>query len=519
VTQTSPSSADARAAAGGAPLLRLRGITKRFGALIANDRISLDVAHGEIHGLLGENGAGKTTLVNLVYGLLTPDAGSIEIDGERVEIESPRHALELGVGMVHQHFMLVQDMTVAENVALGLGRGRPTRSHVREVAARLRELSAQFGLQVDPAAQVEELSVGTQQRVEILKLLYRGARLLILDEPTAALTPGEWQALAGVLEALTGEGKGIVFITHKLDEVFGVADRCTVLRDGAVVGMAEMATATKPELARMMVGRPVTLRVERPPLAPGRTVLEVQGLTLVEDGRRLLDGVSFEIREREILGIAGVDGNGQRELVETLIGLRERSAGTIAVRGAPLLGTGPLEFSRRAGAVVPEDRHRSGIALELPVRENLMLKDAFRRPFSRLGVLRSRIAAQHCSRLAHAYDIRAGNLDAPAAQLSGGNQQKVVLARELHTEPELLIAAQPTRGLDVGAMEFVYSQILEHRARGGATLFVSIELDEILSLSDRIAVMFGGRFLRVLDAADADPESLGLLMAGAEVAP
>jgi ABC-type uncharacterized transport system ATPase subunit len=498
------------------PLLRLRGITKQFGLLTANNAISLDVAHGEIHGLLGENGAGKTTLVNIVYGLVEPDTGSIEVDGQPVSIHSARQALELGIGMVHQHFMLVPDMTVAENVALGLGRGRPAPSRVRQVAAGLRDLSARFGLAVDPEAVVEELSVGVQQRVEILKLLYRGARLLILDEPTAALTPSEWRALAEVLASLRAEGRGILFITHKLDELFGVADRCTVLRDGAVVGTTEMATATNASLARMMVGRPVTLRVKRPLLEPGAPLLEVKGLTLVEDGRTLLDDVSFEVREREILGVAGVDGNGQRELVETLIGLRKPTQGTIAVGGEPLEHASPREFSRRSGAVVPEDRHRSGIAADLSLLSNLMLKDYFVRPFSRRGILDPRLAHEHGERLVREYDIRAPGLDVAARQLSGGNQQKAVLARELYSEPRLLLAAQPTRGLDVGAIEFVYERLLEHRARGGATLLISIELDEILSLSDRIAVIYEGRFLRVLDESEADPDVIGLLMAGAE---
>jgi simple sugar transport system ATP-binding protein len=498
------------------PLLRLRGISKRFGEVAANHDISLEVAHGEIHGLLGENGAGKTTLMNIVFGLVRADAGSIEIDGQPVTIESPRHALELGIGMVHQHFMLVPDMTIAENVALGLGRGRLTLSDVRRVAAKLRELSTRFGLAIDPNAVVEDLSVGSQQRVEILKLLVRGARLLILDEPTAALTPHEWRGLADILDRLTAEGKGVVFITHKLDELFGVADRCTVLRDGAVVGSTEMATATVAELARMMVGRLVTLRVDRLPLRPGRPILEVSGLGLVEEGRALLDDVGFEIREHEILGLAGVDGNGQRELLETLIGLRKATSGTVTIDGEPFDRPSPREFGLRSGAVIPDDRHRNGLALSLSLLSNLMLKDYFARPFSRGGILDQRLAARHCARLVHDFDIRAPSLSLPAGQLSGGNQQKAVLARELHGEPRLLLAAQPTRGLDVGAIEFVYQRLLEHRRRGGATLLVSSELDEILSLSDRIAVIFRGRLLRVLHASEADPEVLGLLMTGSE---
>jgi simple sugar transport system ATP-binding protein len=480
----------------------------------ANDRIDLEVSRGEIHGLLGENGAGKTTLMNIVFGLIQPDEGHVEVGGVPVEIKSPRHALDLGIGMVHQHFMLVPEMTIAENIALTLNGSRLRRARLQEVAARTRELAARFGLHVDPDERVEDVSVGVQQRVEILKLLYRDAELLILDEPTAALTPPEWQDLSEVLRSLVAEGKSVIFITHKLDELFGVAHRCTVLRDGAVVDTLPMAETTKRVLARMMVGREVTLRVERTRHAPGNAVLEVANLCLEHEGRLALNDISFDVHEREILGIAGVDGNGQRELVEVLIGLRQPSAGQIRIRGDAVEHLIPDTFARRGGAVIPEDRHRNGTALDLSLLSNLMMKDYFHAPFVRRGLLNVRTAREHCQRLVAQYDIRTPGLEVPIRQLSGGNQQKAVLARELHRRPDLLIAAQPTRGLDVGAMEFVYRQLLAHVAANGAILLISIELDEILSLSDRIAVIVAGRFLRIIDSEDADAELLGMLMAG-----
>jgi general nucleoside transport system ATP-binding protein len=505
---------EARSVAIGRPLLKLVGITKRFPGVTANEGINLEVLKGEIHGLLGENGAGKTTLMNVVFGLIRPDEGQIEVDGTEVEIGSPKHALELGIGMVHQHFMLVPEMTIAENIALTLHATRLRRARLEEVGARVRELSSRFGLQVNPDDRVEDVSVGVQQRVEILKLLYRGAELLILDEPTAALTPPEWQDLSAVLQSLVAEGKSVIFITHKLDELFGVANRCTVLRDGMVVGTMAMAETTKPALARMMVGRDVTLRIERTRHVPGEPVLEVRDLCVEENGRSILQDVTFDVREREILGIAGVDGNGQRELVEALIGLRPLSSGQIRIRGQHVDGMTPERFARHGGAVIPEDRHRAGTALDLSLLSNLMMKDYFHPPFVKRGVLNVRAAREHCQRLVAKFDIRTPSLDVLARQLSGGNQQKAVLARELHWNPRLLIAAQPTRGLDVGAMEFVYRQLLSHVASNGAVLLISIELDEILSLSDRIAVIVGGSFLRIIDAREADPELLGLLMAG-----
>jgi ABC-type uncharacterized transport system ATPase subunit len=498
------------------PLLRLNGITKRFPEVLANDRVTLDVRRGEILGLLGENGAGKSTVMNVIFGLQHPDEGTIEVNGEVVRIRSPRDALDLGIGMVHQHFMLVPDMTVAENVALTVHAGRLALARLDEVARRIEALSTQFGLALDPHAVVENLSVGVRQRVEILKLLFRGADLLILDEPTATLTPKEWQDLSRVLVSLASERKGIVFITHKLDELFGIAERCTVLRDGRVVGTVSLAETSKAALARMMVGRDVVLRVDKRPLAPGRPVFEAEGLSLVANDRIVLDGITFAVHEREILGIAGVEGNGQHELVEALIGVRRPTDGAIRIDGETVGDLDPKVFAARGGAVIPEDRHRDGVALDLSLMANLMMKDFASPPFARRGVLDRAKARSHSVALMERYDIRAPGPMTPIRSLSGGNQQKAVLAREIHNRPRFLIAAQPTRGLDVGAAEFVYQRLLEHRERGGATLLISVELDEILSLSDRIAVIVRGRFVRILEARSADPELLGLLMAGEE---
>jgi simple sugar transport system ATP-binding protein len=499
--------------------LRMNGISKRFPGVIANHEITFEVERGEIHGLLGENGAGKTTLVNILYGLLQPDDGEIEIDGSTVSIRSPRDALDRGIGMVHQHFMLVPDMTVAENVALGLRSARPPLSMIDQVSTRVEELSSRYRLNVQPDRRIEDLSVGMQQRVEILKLLYRGAQLLVLDEPTSVLTPPEWQELSEVLRSLVAEGRSVIFITHKLDELLSVAHRCTVLRDGVVVGTVPVAEADKPTLARMMVGREVVLRVERPLVDPGVPVLEVEGLCLEsDDGRMILDEISIVVREHEVVGVAGVDGNGQQELVEVLTGLRPPGSGTIRINGDPLTHLTPAGFSAQmGGAVIPADRHRTALALDLSLTDNLMMRDIGRAPFTRRGMLDLGRIREHCERLIAEYDVRTPSQDVWMRQLSGGNQQKAILARELHRSPRLLVAAQPTRGLDVGAMEFVYERLVEHKRSGGATFLISTELDEILSLSDRIAVMVRGRFIEILEAKEVDPVRLGLLMAGEAV--
>jgi general nucleoside transport system ATP-binding protein len=498
--------------------LKLVGITKRFPGVLANDRVSLEVRKGEILGLLGENGAGKTTLMNVVYGLQKPDEGEIYVQGEEVEIRSPQHALELGLGMVHQHFMLVPDMTVAENVALAPSR-LPGLSRLKDVERKVSELSKRFGLAVDPRSMVEDLTVGARQRVEIVKLLYRGADLLILDEPTAALTPTEWHELALFLRSMADQGRSVIFITHKLDELFGLVDRCTVLRDGRVVDTVNVSETDKPALARMMVGREVTLRVERPIVQPGEPVLQVKGLNVAdEDGRQLCDEIGFEVRAGEVFGVAGVAGNGQTELVEALIGLRSLESGEIHLDGRKLDSIDPSTFTAAGGALVPEDRHHEGIALELSVLDNLLMKEYQQPRYSKRGVIDFDAAREHAERLVRDYSVRTPAVSLPARQLSGGNQQKLVLARELSRDPRLVIAFQPTRGLDVGAIEFVYGELNEKKKAGGAILLISFELDEIFTMADRFAVMVGGRFLRTLESRDADPETVGMLMGGAEAA-
>lgn len=494
--------------------LELIGVSKRFPGVLANDNVSLDVRHGEVLGLPGENGAGKTTLMNVVYGLYRPDAGEIRVNGKPVTIRGPQHAMELGIGMVHQHFMLVPDMTVAENLALSTSR-LPGLSRLGSVKERIDQLCSQFGLGVDSDAVVEDLSVGARQRVEIIKLLYRGAELLILDEPTAALTPHEWQDLALFLRRMADDGKAVIFITHKLDELFGLTDRCTVLRDGRVVDTVDTDRTDKRALAKMMVGREITLRVERPVLQPGNPVLAVRDLSVDDDrGHRAVDGLELTVHEHEVFGIAGVSGNGQEELVDALTGLRHAVAGEIEIEGRRFDRLSPDIFAEVGGALIPEDRHRTGVALELSVLDNLLMKDFRRMEFCRRGIINFGRATEHCEQLIAEYDVRTPSVTVPMRQLSGGNQQKAVLARELARKPRLVVAFQPTRGLDVGAAEFVYRRLNEERLAGAAILLISFELDEIFSLTDRFAVISSGRFLRVLETAEADLETVGLLMGG-----
>jgi simple sugar transport system ATP-binding protein len=484
--------------------------------VLANDAVSLDVRKGEVLGLLGENGAGKSTLMNVVYGLYRPDEGEIHVNGRQVQIRSPQHALELGIGMVHQHFMLVPDMTVAENIALAPS-GLPRRTRLDEVEREIEELCHRFRLVVDPTAVIDDLTVGARQRVEIIKLLYRGADLLILDEPTAALTPPEWRELSQFLRGMADDGRSVIFITHKLDELFGLVDRCTVLRDGRVVDTVDIADTDKRGLARMMVGREVTLRVERPIVEPGKPVLEVQGLSMVDDdGRERLGDISFQVREGEVFGVAGVAGNGQTELVETLIGLRHPQTGELRLEGKSLASTDPAAFTAAGGALVPEDRQHEGVALELSVLDNILMKDFHAGRYAKRGIIDFTSARRHAEKLVSEYDVKTPSTATRVRQLSGGNQQKLVLARELSRDPRLVIAFQPTRGLDVGAIEFVYGQLNEMKKRGNAVLLISFELDEIFTMADRFAVMVGGRFLQVLDGGTADPETVGMLMGGAE---
>jgi simple sugar transport system ATP-binding protein len=498
-----------------APLLELRGITKRFPGVLANDKVNFDLLSSEVHALLGENGAGKSTLMNILYGLYTPDEGQILLRGEPIELGSTRTAIEHGIGMVHQHFMLIPVMTVAENIVLAT---EPRHAGVLldyDVARkRVRELSERYGLIVDPDARVDRISVGQQQRVEILKALYRGAEILILDEPTAVLTPQEAKELFEILRSLKSQGKSIIFISHKLNEVLEIADRITTLRRGVVVDTIPAAGATEESLARMMVGREVLLRVDKPPAHPGEPLLQVEDLNVIDDrGLEAVRGLSLQVRGGEILGLAGVDANGQSELIDAIAGLRPVKSGRIVVDGHDLTHAKAKDALDAGIGHIPEDRHRRGLVLPFTLTENLALH-AYRKPPNSLrGFLNLRAMVERARRLLKEFDVRGGTPSTPAAALSGGNQQKVVLAREIDGDPKVLIAAQPTRGLDVGAIEFVHRRLVEQRDTGRAILLVSLELEEILSLSDRILVIYEGRIVGEFPPT-ATEEELGFAMTG-----
>ena len=497
--------------------LEMRGITKRFPGVVANDHIDLRVEPGEVHALLGENGAGKSTLMNILYGLYTPDEGEILLDGQPVRFTGPRDAITQHIGMVHQHFMLVPPLTVAENVTLGQECTKGPLLDRERAETDVRALSEQYGLTVDPRARVADLPVGMQQRVEIVKALYRGADILILDEPTAVLTPQEADELLRVMRGLTAQGKSIIFITHKLREVLAVADHITVLRGGRVVGNVTPSEATRESLASMMVGRPVLLRVAKGPAHPGDVLLDVQRLTVHGDRHEIaVDGLDLIVREGEIVGLAGVEGNGQTELVEALTGLRHARGGRIVLRGRDLTNASPRTITEAGVSHIPADRQKFGLVLTQAVADNLVLTSYYRPPYARGIAQVFRAIWEHARRLVRAFDIRTPSPATPIGALSGGNQQKAVAARELSRPINLLIAAQPTRGLDVGSMEFIHARIVEARDRGVAVLLVSAELDEILSLADRIAVIFKGRIAGETAADGADAAELGLLMAGAK---
>jgi simple sugar transport system ATP-binding protein len=503
-----------------APLaVEMRGISKTFGTLVANDHVDLAVPRGSIHAIVGENGAGKSTLMSMLYGLLAPDEGEIRIGGRPVTLHGPGDAIKQGIGMVHQHFMLVPPLTVAENIVLGAeppGRGIFPRG---EAIRRVRALSARYGLRVDPEARVGTLPVGLQQRVEILKALYRGAEILILDEPTAVLTPQETDELFVVLRELVGQGKTILFISHKLREVLAIADQISVLRRGRKVATLDGKTATREEIARLMVGRDVLPQVDRGISTPAGPVLEVRDLSADSDrGLSALKHVSFTVRAGEILGIAGVEGNGQSELVEVLTGLRHATAGSATLLGRPIVNVEPSRIRAIGLTSIPEDRHARGLVLDYSVADNLILGSQRQPPVSDGHVLHPRRILERARRLVRQFDIRGAAPTTPARSLSGGNQQKIVLARELDGRPKMLIAAQPTRGLDIGAIQFVHGQLLAERDRGVAILLVSAELDEILALSDRIVVLYDGQITGSFSADEATEERLGILMTGGTLA-
>jgi general nucleoside transport system ATP-binding protein len=497
------------------PILELKGITKRFPGVVANDGIDLDLREGEVHALLGENGAGKSTLMNVLYGLYRPDEGEIVVRGEPVTFHSPRDAIDNGIGMVHQHFMLVPVMTVAENIVLA---NEPTTGGVlldhREAEREAGELARSFGFALDPGARVEDITVGQQQRVEIVKALYRNAEILILDEPTAVLTPQEALELFAILKELKGGGMSIIFISHKLNEVLDIADRITVLRRGKAVETLPAAGATEESLARLMVGREVLLRVEKAPASPGEPLLKVQDLHVRDErGIEQVRGVSLEVRAGEIVGIAGVDGNGQTELIDAITGLMKTESGTVSVAGVDVTNDGAREHFEVGVGHIPQDRQHRGLILDFSLAENFSLHDFRQEPNSRFGWLYPSRLVEHARRLISEFDVRGGVPETAAGSLSGGNQQKVILAREIDRDPRILIAAQPTRGLDVGAIEFVHRRLVEERDAGRAILLVSLELEEIVSLSDRILVFYEGRIVAEF-GPDVGDEELGIAMLG-----
>ena len=496
-------------------LLKMDGITKVFPGVRANDRVTFDLAPSEIHALVGENGAGKTTLMKILYGLYRPDSGTVSIRDEAIAIKNPRDAIARGIGMVHQHFMLVPPFTVLENIILGRESQTAGVLRLEEPAREIAEIMHRNGLPVDLAARVEDLPVGLQQRVEILKLLYRGAEILVFDEPSAVLTPQEVVELFKTFRMMRDQGKGLIFISHKLDEVLEIADRITVIRRGQVVRTLASREATKPLIAELMVGKPVFLRVEKAPASPGKVVLEARQLRQrSERGNLVLDGLSLEVRAGEIYGLAGVEGNGQSELVHAITESARLEAGDIFLEGRSISQWDVRTRRDRGIGHIPEDRHRYGLLLPFSLAENLVLGQHHRRPFVRGSVVDSGRVRQYARESIEKFDIRTPNELTPAHALSGGNQQKVIVAREMRFDPILLVAAQPTRGVDVGATEFIYQQLIAARERGKAVLLVSADLDEILSLSDRIGVIFKGKIIREFRQEEATKERVGLCMTG-----
>jgi len=495
--------------------VEMRGITKRFPGVLASDHIDFDVRSGEVHALLGENGAGKSTLMKILYGMYHPDDGEILLNGKQVNIASPNDSINLGIGMIHQHFMLVQTLTVAENVALGLPSSRGALTDLERVSKRIIELADIYGLKIDPSACIWQLSVGQQQRVEIIKALYRGAALLILDEPTAVLTPQEVDELFTIMNQMVKDGHALIFISHKLHEVVEISNRVTVLRDGRKIGTRPTSETTKQDLANWMVGREIGFAPDRGKVEFGETCLQLKVVSCGSDrGTPGLRGVSLEVRSGEILGIAGVSGNGQRELAETITGLRKVTGGKIFLESDDITGLAPGEITGRMLSYIPEERMRDGMINEFTVAENMILREHHKMPYSRYGFLNLRAISKHADELIKQFHVKTPSHETHARNLSGGNIQKMVLAREISRNPHAIIAAQPTRGLDIGATEYVRAQLLEQRKNGAAILLISEDLDEILALSDRIAVIYEGQIMDIVPRANATPEKLGLLMAG-----
>ncbi len=497
-------------------VIEMKNIVKMFGDFVANDHINLTVHKGEIHAILGENGAGKSTLMNVLYGLYRPTSGEIYVNGKLEDIDGPSKAIQCGIGMVHQHFMLVQPFTVTENIVLGMEPMKGITLDMAKARQQVMELSERYGMAVDPDARIEDISVGMQQRVEILKVLFRGAQTLILDEPTASLTPQEITELIHIMEKLTADGKSIILITHKLKEIKACADYCTIIRLGKYIDTVKVPDVTEQDLASMMVGRNVTFKVEKEEKEPGDVVLEIKDLH-GKDYRRveILKGLSLHVRRGEILGIAGVDGNGQTELVEIITGLRKAESGSIKINGEEIFNAKPRTVFKKGVSSIPADRQKHGLVLDFTVAENMVLQNYRSPEYQNHGFLKKDAIRKYAQEAVKKYDIRpADAADRPAGTLSGGNQQKVIVAREVNNDKDLLIAVNPTRGLDVGAIEYVHRYIVEQRNKGKAVLLVSFELDEIMSLSDRIDVIYDGNIVGSVMGKDADENTLGLMMAG-----
>jgi len=499
-------------------VIEMREITKVFGEFVANDKINLELRKGEIHALLGENGAGKSTLMNMLAGLLEPTSGEIVVNGQVVKLDSPSKAASLGIGMVHQHFMLVEAFTVAENIILG---SELTKNGVLDIARATREineLSDRYGLAVDPTAKVADISVGAQQRVEILKTLYRGADILIFDEPTAVLTPSEIDELMAIMKNLVKEGKSIILITHKLDEIRAVSDRVTVIRRGKSIETVEIAGATNADLAEMMVGRSVSFKTEKQEAQPKEVILSIKDLVVNENrGVPAVKNLSLDVRAGEIVGIAGIDGNGQSELIQAITGLRKIESGSVELKGQSIVGLHPRQITEMSVGHVPEDRHRDGLVLEMMISENIALQTYYKEPLSKKGILNYSNIINYAKKLMQEFDVRAASEIVPASALSGGNQQKAIIAREVDRNPDLLIVSQPTRGLDVGAIEYIHKRLIQERDNGKAVLVVSFELDEILNVSDRIAVIHDGKIQGIVTPETTNKQELGVLMAGGEL--
>ncbi|WP_434511629.1 ABC transporter ATP-binding protein [Desulfitobacterium sp. AusDCA] len=496
--------------------LEIKGVTKEFPGVLANDHVNLEVREGEIHAILGENGAGKSTLMKMIYGLYKPDSGSIRLYDRELHFSNPRQAIEAGIGMVHQHFMLIPELTVAENIVLG-GEPGKIRYRRKENEALVHELSERYHLHIDSSAKVKDLTVGLQQRVEILKVFYRKAKLLILDEPTAMLTPREADELFVVMDELRSQAIPIIFISHKLDEVKKISDRITVMRAGKSVATLETQSTTPQELANLMVGREVILQLTKPPQKAGEVLLELKNCSVSANRREKVKGCSFTVHRGEIFGLAGIDGNGQFELVEAIAGLLRVQAGQILFKGKEITMASVQQRIDAGIAYIPQDRQLDGLVMDFKLTENFVLRDFAKIPFAKMGILQQQAIEQHGSCLAENYDVRPRQTHALARYLSGGNQQKIILAREVSRDPDLLIAAQPTRGLDVGAIQFIHNKLLQLRANDKAVLLVSLELDELLSLADRIGVIHEGKLMAILPGGKATKEELGCLMTGVEI--